>query len=162
MSPLHFAISRAYTRTAKCLIDNGADINARTQGRSGRGVCVGGLVKINDAGGWTALHLACHLGLFPIAQCVVFCSRVTVFYCQLMSVPRYSKVQVWWCWLGLHLLTRQTIVFSRTFTDIYCNTERMLWPQLSPRARPSCTLSWKRSGRSVTGSWTSSTNRTTT
>eukprot|EP00750_Incisomonas_marina_P024728 INCI5141.10.p1 GENE.INCI5141.10~~INCI5141.10.p1 ORF type:complete len:1648 (+),score=240.54 INCI5141.10:1719-6662(+) len=68
VSPLHFAISRAYTRTAKCLIDNGADINARTQSHSGRGVCVGGLVKINDTGGWTALHLACHLGLFPIAQ----------------------------------------------------------------------------------------------
>ena len=51
-------------------------------------------MKINDTGGWTALHLACHLGLFPIAQCV--CSHANIF-CQSLRCNHCSYVLSWRC-----------------------------------------------------------------
>jgi len=67
VSPLHYAISRGFTKTAKCLIDNGADISGRT---SDHDTQIGGQTQIAISG-WTPLHLAAHIGLFPIVQYLI-------------------------------------------------------------------------------------------
>ena len=54
-----------FTKTAKCLIENGAAVNTKVKAEGGF-VSVGGLSAKTNINGWTPLHLAAHIALFPI------------------------------------------------------------------------------------------------
>ncbi|KAH8747039.1 ankyrin repeat-containing domain protein [Diaporthe sp. PMI_573] len=72
--PLHTAIEQAYTDTAKLLLEQGADPNAR------------------DAQHKTALHLACNLGLEPVVQLLLDKGADVNATDVLLSTPLHQSV----------------------------------------------------------------------